>query len=75
MDMIDNSVAYTFYANITLFCNTILRLHVVEFMAQMIHSGLRSYSLRIQVLSCSFLYLTVDEGQKYFHLSFLLLFW
>lgn len=42
MDMIDNSIAYTFYANITLSYRTVLRLHAVEFMAQMLHSGLRS---------------------------------
>lgn len=71
MDMIDNAVAYIFHANITLFCYTILRLNVVQ--AQMLHSGLKSHSSYSHMLF--FLTLTVGEGQKYFHLSFLLLSW
>jgi len=73
MDMIGSSIAYAFYAN-TLFYHTVLGLHVVEPMAQIIHSGLRCLIPQNIPVCCSFLSLTVDEGQKYFSLSFLLLF-
>lgn len=73
MDMSDNSIAYTFCANITLFCHTVLRLHVVESTAQMLHSGLRPLILQNISIRCSFLTVTEDEGQKYFSLSFFII--
>lgn len=67
MDVIGKSIAYAFL-------RTVLRLHTLESIAQVLHSALRSLFLQNISICCSFLTPKVDEGKKYFNLSFLSLF-
>lgn len=66
MCVTDNSIAYTSYANARFCYCILLRLHVVETMAQILHSVLRSFIPQNISIRCPFLTVTVDEEQKYF---------